>query len=74
MVKTSGVFTVIHSDEYIVSDEQGHYVYYTDHYHQALEILSQYNKNLVERGINGNAAILKRKIDGSGGCYYELHY
>lgn len=74
MFKISGVFTMMHSDKYIVSDEQGQYVYYTDYYHEALELLSQYNKDLVERGINGSAAILKRKIDGSGRCNYELYY
>ncbi|GGI90569.1 hypothetical protein [Legionella impletisoli] len=63
-----------HSNKYIVSDEQGNYVYYTDHYHEALGLLSQYNKDLVKHGINGSAAILKRKIDGNGRCHYELYY
>ena len=61
------------SKEYAVSDETGDYVFYTDSYSEALEMMKEIDNNLDEEDEEdeGSAAIMRR-VEGTGG--YELYY
>ncbi len=55
--------------KYAVSDEKGHYVFYTDDLSQARAIRNDIDKSLIEENVDGCAAIMRITDD----LHYELY-